>query len=72
MYSGTFALPRVTAGHYIERYYGRWLYGGLGSSGNSVKKGLIMSDLVTYILLKGILYGGVFLLIASLLMEFVL
>jgi hypothetical protein len=34
--------------------------------GNSVKKGLIMSDLVTYILLKGILYGGVFLLLAGL------
>jgi hypothetical protein len=30
------------------------------------QKGLIMSDLVSYILLKGMLYGGVFLLIASL------
>ena len=36
------------------------------SSLNSVKKGLIMHDIVTYILLKGMLYGGVFLLLASL------
>ena len=48
------------------------VHGGLASSGNSVKKGLIMHDLVTYILLKGILYGGVFLLIGGLITEFVL
>jgi hypothetical protein len=31
-----------------------------------------MHDLVTYVLLKTILYGGVLLLIASLIMEFIL
>ena len=49
---------------------------GLASSGNSVKKGLIMHEknkdysiLVTYILLKAILYGCVILLIGGLTME---
>ncbi len=53
------------------------VHGGLASSGNSVKKGLIMHEkdkdypiIVTYILLKACLYGGVFLLLAGLIQEF--
>ena len=51
------------------------IYGGLASSGKYEGiplRRIPMHDLVTYILLKTILYGGVFLIFASLITEFIL